>query len=288
MRFLKLSLLLLLIAIYMTAVYWLIRPFPTETKEAIFSGITYTRRVQQQPRPIMIHIVEIDLTADDIQFIGTTGDLTLNPEYEFLGKTTGAFLQEVNGQIAINGGFFNPFHAKTVWDYYPKGGEPVDVDGLSIANGIQYSPVRRRWPALCITGVTATISGSSCPDETEHAVAGSVMLLRSGRITPRLQNELAPRTAVALSEDGNSMWLVVVDGRQRWYSEGMTLSELAELLHELGAYDALNLDGGGSSTMVMRENGHSRTLNAPFHTRVPMRQRPVANHLGVYALPANN
>ena len=288
MRFLKLVFIIVLFLAYLTAVYWLIRPFPTETEETLFSGITYTRRVQQQPRPIMIHIVEIDLTADGIQFTGTIGDLSLNPDYEFTGKTTGDFLQEVNGQLAINGGFFNPFHAKTIWDYYPKAGEPVDVDGLSMANGIQYSPVRNRWPALCIAGSTASITGSTCPSDTEHAVAGSVMLVRTGRITPRLQNKLAPRTAVGLSEDGNTMWLVVVDGRQRWYSEGITLPELAQLLHDLGAHNAINLDGGGSSTMVMLENGRSRTLNAPFHTRVPMRQRPVANHLGVYALPANN
>ena len=44
--------------------------------------------------------------------------------------------------------------------------------------------------------------------------------------------------------------LVVVDGRRRGYSDGMTLRELADLMRGLGARDAINLDGGGSTTLV--------------------------------------
>ncbi|MDT7546695.1 MAG: hypothetical protein QOE99_2805 [Actinomycetota bacterium] len=57
-----------------------------------------------------------------------------------------------------------------------------------------------------------------------------------------------PRTAVGVTADGK-MLLVVVDGRQPGYSVGMTLQELADLMQSLGAQNAINLDGGGSSTM---------------------------------------
>jgi hypothetical protein len=57
-----------------------------------------------------------------------------------------------------------------------------------------------------------------------------------------------PRTAVGVTADGK-MLLVVVDGRQPGYSVGMTLQELANLMQSLGAQNAINLDGGGSSTM---------------------------------------
>ena len=57
-----------------------------------------------------------------------------------------------------------------------------------------------------------------------------------------------PRTAVGVTSDGR-MLLVVIDGRQPGYSVGMTLQELADLMSSLGARDAINLDGGGSSTM---------------------------------------
>ena len=62
------------------------------------------------------------------------------------------------------------------------------------------------------------------------------------------------------------MILVVVDGRQKPYSDGMTLRELANLMLALGARDALNLDGGGSSTMVYADpdsGGKLRVANRP-------------------------
>ena len=82
-----------------------------------------------------------------------------------------------------------------------------------------------------------------------------------------------PRSAVALAADG-AVWLVVVDGRQP-LSRGVTLEELAELLLALGAADALNLDGGGSSTLVVRPpGGPAVRLNLPTGHDV---QREVAN-----------
>ncbi len=59
-----------------------------------------------------------------------------------------------------------------------------------------------------------------------------------------------PRTAVGVTADGR-MLIVVVDGRQGTYSAGMTLAELADLMQRLGARDAINLDGGGSSAMYL-------------------------------------
>jgi hypothetical protein len=67
-----------------------------------------------------------------------------------------------------------------------------------------------------------------------------------------------PRTAVAMSRDGHTLWLYVVDGRST-ASVGMTLVELADRLRALGAWQALNFDGGGSTAMIV--NG--RLVNAP-------------------------
>jgi hypothetical protein len=80
------------------------------------------------------------------------------------------------------------------------------------------------------------------------------------------------RTAVGVTADGRLL-LVVVDGRQPGYSRGMTLRELAELLQRLGAQQAMNLDGGGSSEMVV--NG--LTASRPSDGRV----RGIANALVV-------
>ena len=67
-----------------------------------------------------------------------------------------------------------------------------------------------------------------------------------------------PRTAVGLSRDGGTLWLLVVDGRST-RSVGMTLVELADVLRRQGAWQALNFDGGGSTTMVLGD----AVVNAP-------------------------
>jgi hypothetical protein len=87
-------------------------------------------------------------------------------------------------------------------------------------------------------------------------------------------NELYPRTAVAIDRRGKKMWLVVIDGRQPDYSEGVTMSELTDIVMELGAHTALNLDGGGSTALVAAGFWGAHSLNAPIHTRIPMRQPP--------------
>lgn len=81
-----------------------------------------------------------------------------------------------------------------------------------------------------------------------------------------------PRTAVGFDSAGNLLWLVVVDGRQAPRSAGMSLPELADLLLALGAEEALNLDGGGSSAMSLR----GRIVNRPSDARG---ERTVANSL---------
>jgi exopolysaccharide biosynthesis protein len=94
--------------------------------------------------------------------------------------------------------------------------------------------------------------------EVEEAVGGFPLLVRDGRNVVAEQPGIAasfgparhPRTAVGWSVD--RLLLVVVDGRQPGWSAGMSLDELADLMQRLGATDAVNLDGGGSSAMVVR------------------------------------
>ena len=88
-----------------------------------------------------------------------------------------------------------------------------------------------------------------------------------------------PSTVTA---DG-SLLFVTVDGRQPGHSEGTTLRETAELLRALGAVDALNLDGGGSTTMVVRgPGGRLRVTNRPSDAAG---ERPVANALALRTCP---
>ncbi len=115
------------------------------------------------------------------------------------------------------------------------------------------------------------------------AVGGSP-ILRDGEPTDEDldDSERAPRSAAGVSADGRRMYLVAVDGRQS-DSIGLTLEELAALLVELSVDDAVNLDGGGSSTLVYREQGESSVtvINDPSDSS----PRMVPNGIGVFAGP---
>jgi len=100
--------------------------------------------------------------------------------------------------------------------------------------------------------------------------------LREGTIS-RNAEARHPRSAVGVSRDGRTVWLVAVDGRSS-ASVGMTLTELAEELRALGAWDALNFDGGGSTAMVV----DGRLVTVPSD---PTGERAVANALLVVGRP---
>jgi large repetitive protein len=117
---------------------------------------------------------------------------------------------------------------------------------------------------------------AGAPGAVRELVGGFPLLLLDGESVlhrvPRIWQPFAsgrhPRTAVGTRADGTII-LVVVDGRQEGYSVGMTLEETATLMLELGAVDALNLDGGGSTTLVTAAG----IINRPSDAE----ERPVAN-----------
>lgn len=110
------------------------------------------------------------------------------------------------------------------------------------------------------------------------AISGGGMLVENGNVNTTFTHDISgyqPRTAVGTSKDGNTLYMVTVDGRG--ISKGATQVELAYLMNEVGCYNAVNLDGGGSTVMVGRLAGESSlsTLN------VPTENRKVVNSLGI-------
>lgn len=115
------------------------------------------------------------------------------------------------------------------------------------------------------------------PNGPAMAISGEKVLLRDGRRMVENDRELHPRTAIGIDRDSGRVLLLVVDGRQR-FSRGYTLVELARMMRSLGAEDALNLDGGGSSTMVgTGRSGAVKVMNSPSDGT----QRRIADGLGV-------
>lgn len=271
--------------------YWLNqRPQPPEADTPLFQGVHYRRLVRRVPRPMVIHLVTIDLATPGLRLFVTPGDRK-NQERPLVARTTSDFLKEFKAQVAINGDFFFPWHARGVWDYYPHIGDPVTVTGRACSNGVCYAlgPEREKLPSLFISADNHVVIGRKSPgrDQMYNVISGNPLLIEDGKPRRLKGTDLHPRTAVAVDQTGKRLFLVIVDGRQRRYSEGMTAAELAAFLQEQGGWDALNLDGGGSATLAVEaeEAGGVRVLNSTIQNSIPGRERPVANHLAIFAPP---
>lgn len=88
-------------------------------------------------------------------------------------------------------------------------------------------------------------------NEIQEAVGGWTPLITDGFVMPQTSDVLEPRTCVGVTAD-NTVYLMVVDGRNFWYSNGMSFQDMARVMKSLGVQNAINLDGGGSSTFVIR------------------------------------
>ena len=261
------------------------RPAPIPVKQELYEGVTYRRVVQFIPHPLVAHVIEIDTKTRGIELLITPPDS--DSETPLNARTTSQFLDEFDVQIAINGDGFSPWWSRSLADYYPHAGDPVAPLGLSASNGKVYSTGVQTTPGIKPTlyvNRRNALSFNNAPNNIHSAISGDRMIVLKGDVAPDLDDgAVEPRTAIGMNRNGRYLYLVVVDGRQPFYSSGATFTELANLLIDQGAYIAMSLDGGGSSTMVIEgEEGEPMILNSPIDNYIPGRERPVANHLGIY------
>ena len=257
------------------------RPLPVPTKEKLFDGVTYVRTVRWSPRVMVIHVITVDTRGNGVRVLVTPPD-EKGAQHPLRARTTSQFLQEFGVQIAVNGDGFSPWWSNSLVDYYPHVGDPVQPRGNSASRGKVYWTSHAEVPTLYIS--SRNQPSFDAPAKPFNAISGETLLVMGGKPIPDLNSTVPePRTAVGYSKNGRYLYLLVVDGRQTFYSEGMTTKELADLMLSLGAQYAMNLDGGGSSTTVVAgQDGKPRVLNSPIDSHVPGRERPVANHLGIY------
>ncbi|MBW4525302.1 MAG: phosphodiester glycosidase family protein [Phormidium tanganyikae FI6-MK23] len=287
--FFILILLLIPIVLYGKAQYS--RPPRMDETRSLFPGITYERQALSKPRPVMLHKISIDLTTPGIRPFVTPGVVSISPNsLETVARTVTEFVDEFDLQLAINANFFNPFREETPWDFYPRIGESVNSLGQVTSNRNTYSPAQEGWSTVCFLAQNRVQIDERgfCPAGTEQAVAGNDLLVKNGKPLPPPPYEASkdkpyPRSIIAIDKTGKKLWLVLIDGKQFQYSEGLTLVETAEYIAKLGAETALNLDGGGSVTLAVQTPTGAKVLNAPIQTRIPMRERPVAVQIGFFA-----
>lgn len=129
--------------------------------------------------------------------------------------------------------------------------------------------------------VEVTYKVSPETDNLMAAIGGQALLVHEGKrhwFTQNITGKRA-RTALGASQDGKTLYFVVVQGENG--SRGMTQEELADFMVSVGAWTAVNLDGGGSSTMVARKLGDTTlsVLNTPVYNS----ERAVPVGLGIFS-----
>lgn len=188
--------------------------------------------------------------------------------------------------LVVNGDFFdargikdaegtNSHYTAEIW---------AAVNGPAGTDGKAWSPCdgsTNRWPCLVVhQDRTASIETLDRPGpQAWEVVAGNTLLLEHGSAVPHKSKARHPRTAVGLDATRTHLLLLVVDGRKPGVAVGMSYQELAAEMRRFGCDTALNLDGGGSSMMALRDRatGHFHVLNEPSDGR----ERAVANVLGI-------
>ncbi|HYF72658.1 MAG TPA: phosphodiester glycosidase family protein, partial [Nocardioides sp.] len=150
------------------------------------------------------------------------------------------------------------------------------IEGLLFVGRGDGAALLRQLPVGSRVKVQWSLAG-----RPQMAITGNNFLVHEGIIRAVDDREMHPRTAVGVDSDTGEVLLLVVDGRQS-DSRGYTMVELANLMIDLGADEAVNLDGGGSSTMIGKNrNGNVAVLNDPSDGH----QRWVANGISVTYSP---
>jgi hypothetical protein len=221
--------------------------------------------------PARIALVRVDLTSAEIAVYTT--------KESDRGITTSGFGNRINAQVAINGDAF------AIAGYRPRGlaiGDSTAWTNTADTASLPLFHVRRvgERTVAAIEPPELVIVPDDLPEGTQGALSGRPLLIRSGAVESNfdcadpvtLACQRAPRSAVAISGDGNTMWLATVDGWQSG-SVGLTAAELGSFLSARGAAWAIALDGGSSATMVL----DGTLITSPSDGI----ERSVANHLGV-------
>ncbi len=264
-----------------SVLYYWGRPLPINRRQEMDPCVVYYRKVHFLPRLFIAHIVTVDLTCQNIGLLVTPPDRTKGPE-PLEARTTSEFAEKFATQVAINGDAFSPWWSEGLFNYFPHKEDNVTSLGFSASLGKTYGGR---------DGITAYFSRQNSASFVEpkgaiyNAISGRGWLLKDRQVIEDLNDQyVAPRTSLGLDASGSKLILIVVDGRQPLYSHGVTIKEMADIMLQYGGENAINLDGGGSSTLVLQEpkTGEQVVMNSPIDRYIPGQERYVANHLGVF------
>ena len=234
-------------------------------------GLRYQLIEQSNPRPNRVHVLRVDLGRKAVEPVVVVG---ADPDGDGPAETALTDPRALAADPSVVA-----FVNTNPWDSFPGPGgkrnrrwyasQPVDIHGLAVAGGRVRSPAQAHAPVVWVDESGRARVGDGPPGApVAQAMAGFSRIVEEGAAIASAGGARHPRTAIGVNREGTAMWLVVVDGRQGGFSEGMRLRELAGVMVELGCWHALNMDGGGSSIMGLAdEEGRLRVVNSPSDRR---------------------
>lgn len=194
-------------------------------------------------------VVDVDLQNPSVSIeAGTPNDGTRFGLQPVRQQAKAANSENHTVVAAVNADFYNMATGEPLGIVY-KDGQAVKAQ-----NGTNWRFFGIKKSGEAIIGDATEYEGIK--DQLQEALGGNAILVKNGQIyqTPQTGADKEPRTAVGIKADGD-VFFVVIDGRQEPYSAGISMPDLAQLMIDMGAVNALNLDGGGSSTFTTRELG---------------------------------
>ena len=241
-------------------------------------GLHYEMHELKEPRVNRVHVLRLDLRTGKVKPAVVVG---ADPDGDGPAETAlTSPLKLAAGSSVVAFINTNP------WDSFPDAegrrnrrwfaGQPVDISGLASSSGRIRSASQSHGASVWFDGTgrlrlgVAPGEGQEQPEETRltEGMAGFSLIMKDGKVVVGEGGAVHPRTSIGVDRTGRIAWLVVVDGRQRGFSEGMNLHELALRMKKLGCWDAMNMDGGGSSVMgLVNEAGEMQVFNSPSDRR---------------------
>ena len=229
-------------------------------------GINYTLKKSTEPIPNRIHVLRIDLASKKIK-----PKVALGPDPDGEGP---AEVSLTDPRKLASDPSVLAFVNTNPWDSFPNAngrknrnwypGQPVDIHGLAGTQGKMRSTTSPGNTSVWFDAQSGVHFGHGPEDKPEEATTGFQLILSKGKLTVGEGGPRHPRTSIGTDEKGEILWLVVVDGRQKGYSEGMNMHELATVMKDLGCWSATNMDGGGSSVMgLIDKGGKMKIMNSP-------------------------
>ncbi len=263
---------------------------PEGSNQAAKSPVSYQHIVRKNPN-YSIMVVTMNLSDPRVAVHVARGGPDPDGDGPWVTTLmlTSAIARRENYDIAINGDFFTASFSKDIEGSntdFVKGKFAAPV-GPAMTGGQLWHKAATARPYLEITANhTAKLVDGRPKDPIDSAaqeiIGGGQIIVRAGKAVPfsgLFASTRNPRTVVGLDKTGTRLTLLVVDGRQSKLSIGMTLAELSTEMLQLGCENALNLDGGGSTTLVYRTSATKalHVINSPSDGK----ERAVADILGI-------